>query len=169
MKNKALSIIIAVLILGTLIIKAITLPPKVKIAKLIEIPEGSNAVDVAPLLEKNGIIKNTGWFLYLTKRYNVQQKLQAGLYEFSSRTSLKEVIRRIVQGEVILVKVTIPEGSTIQDIAVILDRKGLISKEEFIKYAIEYKNLEGLLFPDTYLFPHIISVEAITNTMFKQF
>ncbi|MCX8081782.1 MAG: endolytic transglycosylase MltG [bacterium] len=168
MKSKIISIIIAVLIMGTLTIKIVTLPPKLKTAKLIEIPEGANAVDVAKILEEKGIIKNDDWFLYLTRRYNVQEKLQAGIYEFSGRTYLKEVIKKIVHGDVIMVRVTIPEGSTVKEIADILERRKLVSKDEFIKYA-EYKKLEGMLFPDTYLFPHKISVEAIAKTMYKRF
>ncbi|MCM8760201.1 MAG: endolytic transglycosylase MltG [Candidatus Omnitrophica bacterium] len=169
MKSKAIAITIAVLILGTIAIKVITIPPEVKTAKLVEIPEGANAVDIAKLLEEKGIIKNDDWFLYLTRRYNVQENLQAGIYEFSGRTPLKEVIRKIVKGEVILVRITIPEGSTIKDIAEILEKKKLVSKDEFIKYAGENKNLEGLFFPDTYLFPHKTSVEAIASTMYKRF
>ncbi|MCM8821089.1 MAG: endolytic transglycosylase MltG [Candidatus Omnitrophica bacterium] len=169
MKSKITAIIIAVLILGTIAIKIITLPPEVKTAKLVEIQEGANAVDIAKLLEEKGIIKNDDWFLYLTKRYNVQKKLQAGIYEFSGRTTLKEVIRKIVKGEVILVRVTVPEGSTTKEIADILERKELVSKDEFIKYALETKKLEGMLFPDTYLFPHKTSVEAIASTMYKRF
>ncbi|MCM8777103.1 MAG: endolytic transglycosylase MltG [Candidatus Omnitrophica bacterium] len=169
MKSKTIPIIIAVLILGTIAIKIITLPPEVKTAKLVEIPEGANAVDIAKLLEEKGIIKNDDWFLYLTRRYNVQKNLQAGIYEFSGRTPLKEVIRKIAKGEVILVRVTIPEGSTIREIADILERKELVSKDEFIKYALETKKLEGMLFPDTYLFPHKTSVEAIASTMYKRF
>lgn len=169
MKGKIISIIIGVLIVGVLIIKIVTLPPEVKTAKLVEIPEGANAVDVAKLLQENGIIKNDDWFLYLTRRYDVQEKLKAGIYEFSGRTPLKEVIKRIVHGEVTLVRVTVPEGSTIKDIADILERKKLVSKEDFIKYALETKKLEGFLFPDTYFFPHKTSVEAIASTMYKRF
>ncbi|HOL21813.1 MAG TPA: endolytic transglycosylase MltG [bacterium] len=169
MKSKLISVILSVLILGVIIIKLVTLPPEVKTAKLVEIPEGATAVDVAKLLEEKGVIKNDDWFLYLTRRYNVQEKLQAGIYEFSGRTPLKEVIRKIARGEVILVRVTVPEGSTIKDIADILERKELVPKEEFIKYALENKKLEGMLFPDTYLFPHKTSVEAIASTMYKRF
>ena len=142
MKSKLISVILSVLILGVIIIKLVTLPPEVKTAKLVEIPEGATAVDVAKLLEEKGVIKNDDWFLYLTRRYNVQEKLQAGIYEFSGRTPLKEVIRKIARGEVILVRVTVPEGSTIKDIADILERKELVPKEEFIKYALENKKLE---------------------------
>jgi len=169
MKSKIISIVLAVVILGTLLIKIITLPPKIKIATLVEIHEGATAEDIAKILEEKGVIKRAGWFLYLTKRHNIQGKLQAGIYEFSGRTPLKEVIKKLVYGEVVLVRITIPEGSTIKDIADILEKKELCTKEEFINYAMDNKKLEGMLFPDTYLFPKEISVEAIASTMYKRF
>lgn len=169
MKNKIIITIAFVLLGGFLLIKIITLPPEVKTAKLVEINEGATAKDVAKILEEKGIIKNDDWFLYLTKRYNIQEKLQSGIYEFSGRTPLKKVILKIVKGEVFLVRVTIPEGYTIREIAELLEKKKLVKQEEFIRYALENKKLEGMLFPDTYFFPHKVSVEAITSTMFRRF
>ncbi len=138
-------------------------------ARLVEVNEGATAEDVAKALEEKGVIRNDDWFLYLTNKYRVQEKLQAGIYEFSGRTSLKKVILKIVRGEVVLVRVTVPEGYTIREIAELLERKKLAGSEEFIKYALENKKLEGMLFPDTYFFPHSVSVEAIAATMFRRF
>ncbi|MCD6408616.1 endolytic transglycosylase MltG [bacterium] len=169
MKRKFVYIGAGILILGYLIIKLITLPPLVKPARLVEIPENATAYQVAKILKEKGIIKSIAWFLFLTNRYRVQNKLKAGVYEFSGRTPLKKVISKIVRGDVILVKVTIPEGSTIKDVAEILRKKGLISDEnKFIEYA-KKKKMEGFLFPDTYFFPHNVSIEGITATMWVRF
>lgn len=61
-------------------------------------------------------------------------------------------------------KFTVPEGYTIDDISEKLEKEGICSKEDFIKAIKEYElpsfvninsekryNLEGYLFPDTYL------------------
>lgn len=154
---------------GFLLIKIVTLPPEVETARLVEVGEGVTAEDIARTLEQKGIIRKADWFLYLTNRYKVQKRLQSGIYEFSGRTPLKKVISKIVRGEVVLVRVTVPEGYTVREIAVILERKKLADSGEFIKYALEYKKLEGMLFPDTYFFPHKVSVEAIASTMFRRF
>ncbi len=156
-------------ICGFLLIKIITIPPKVEPARLVEISEGASAQDVAKMLEQKGGIRNDDWFLYLTNRYKVQEKLQAGIYEFSGRTPLKKVILKIIKGDVALVRVTVPEGYTIREIAELLEKKKLAKHEEFIKYALENKKLEGMFFPDTYFFPHGVSVEAIAATMFHRF
>jgi UPF0755 protein len=167
-KNKTIIIAVSILMVVFVTIKIVTLPPAIRIAKLVEIPEGATAESVAEILEEKGVIKRSEWFLYLTNRYRVQEKLQAGIYEFSGRVPLRRVISKIVMGDVLLVRVTIPEGYTVKDIAKTLEKKKLCKSDEFIEYA-EKEKLEGFLFPDTYLFPHKVSVEAIVNTMFRRF
>ncbi|MGC8976882.1 MAG: endolytic transglycosylase MltG [Candidatus Ratteibacteria bacterium] len=168
-KNKKFFIISGVLIFIFLSVKIITLPPLIKKPKLVEIPENKNAHEIAKILKSQGVIKNVKWFLFLTNRYNLQKKLKSGIYEFSGRTPLKKVIEKLVKGEIALVKVTIPEGSTIYDIGEILKKSHLIKdKNEFIEYA-KNNNLEGFLFPDTYYFPYNISIDGICQKMWKNF
>ncbi|MCM8819093.1 MAG: endolytic transglycosylase MltG [Candidatus Omnitrophica bacterium] len=160
--------IFGIFIGGFLIIKIITLPPYVP-KKLVEIPENKTAYEIGKILKQAGVIKNLKWFLYWTNRYNIQKKLKSGIYEFSGRTPLKKVIEKLVKGEIAVVKIVIPEGSNIYDISEILLRANLIkNKDEFIEYAKENK-LEGFLFPDTYYFPYNISIEGITQKMWKNF
>jgi len=171
MKNKKLFsvIIIGILIFFWALIKIITLPPLVSPAKLVEIPENSTAYQIAEILYKNKVIKKMSWFLYITNKMKVQDKLKSGIYEFSGRTPLKKVVEKLVKGEVKLVKVTIPEGTDIMEIGEILEKKGIIKNEdEFVSYAKE-KKLEGFLFPDTYLFPLNSSVESVSHYMWKRF
>jgi len=172
MKNKKILLLISIsgiLIFGWGIIKIITLPPLVSPAKLVEIPENSTAYQIAEILYKNKVIKKISWFLYITNKMKVQDKLKSGIYEFSGRTPLKKVVEKLVKGEVKLVKVTIPEGTNIMEIGEILEKKGVIkNKDEFISYAKE-KKLEGFLFPDTYLFPLNSSVESISRYMLERF
>ncbi len=167
-KNKFRLILTILLLTGALTTKIVTLPPLLKKAQLVEIPEGVNASEVAKLLEEKRVIKKAKWFLFWTKKYNNQKKIKAGIYEFSGRTPLKKVILKLVKGEVTLVKLSIPEGYTIREIGAVIEKKNLAKKEDFIKYANE-KKLEGFLFPDTYFFPHKVSVEAIASTMLTRF
>ena len=168
-ETKIILSIFGILIFIFFFIKIISIPPLVSPAKLVEIPENKNAYEIGKLLKEEGIIRSVKLFLFLTKRYNVQKKLKSGIYEFSGRTPLKKVIEKLVKGEIALVRITIPEGANIYEIAEILKRAGLIkNKNEFIEYAKE-KNLEGFLFPDTYYFPYNISIEGICLKMWKRF
>ena len=81
-----------------------------------------------------------------------------------------------------IVKVVIPEGYDVEHIAAALDKKGIISKADFIKSCKEYKlpdfiksdvrrkyALEGYLFPDTYEFLKGTDGKEIIDVMLKRF
>ena len=146
----------------------ITLPPVVKKAKLIEIPEKANGQEIAAILKYEGIIRRGSWFLFLTNRMRVQDKLQAGVYEFQGRISLRRVIEKLVKGQVAMLKITIPEGATIRDIGRILEGRNIVSAREFVVYA-DKKHLEGFLYPETYFFPLNVSMETVANTALSMF
>ena len=165
----ALKIIAVAIIAGYAMAVIITMPPHLDKNKIVRIPENASATQIAELLEERGVIKRSGWFLYWTDQYGVQENLQAGVYEFpSGRTPLKKVIDKVMRGEVATVRVSIPEGYTNAEIADLLDRQGLADREEFLQYAGD-EELEGFLFPDTYIFPYNVSVEAIVNSMTRRF
>lgn len=146
-----------------------------------EIKEGSNFLSIADSLKKKGVIKSKYVFSLLVLLSGKAKKLQAGWYEFTLPLSTFEVLKRISRGEVKGIKVTIPEGFTIRDIAKRLEEKGLISEEEFLTLATNAPpslraivnapkpNLEGFLFPDTYIFPKGIKGEDIIRTMLENF
>lgn len=146
-----------------------------------EIKEGSNILSIADSLKEKGVIKSKYIFCALAFLGGKAKKLQAGWYEFTLPTSTFEVLRQIYLGKVKGVKVTIPEGFTVRDIARRLEEKGLISEEEFLTLATNAPsslraivnapnpNLEGFLFPDTYIFPKGIKGEEIIKAMLENF
>jgi len=166
--KKTLLIAAGVLVGGFLLIKLITLPPLVRNAKLVEIPEKANAAQIAWILQDEHVIRSQRWFLFWTHRTGAQNKLEAGVYEFYGRTPLRTVIRKLVKGQVAMIRITVPEGSTCADIGRILEAKKVSTREEFQEYAAREK-LEGYLFPDTYLFPLNVSKETVANKMLATF
>ncbi len=168
MKRSWLVVILMVFAGGWMLIKLITVPPLVKEAKLVEVPEGYTAVGIAHLLKRENIIRRVSWFLFLTHRMKVQGKLQSGIYEFYGRTPLKTVIHKLVQGQVALIKIVIPEGSRCQEIGSILEKKKVITQKDFLEYARQ-RGLEGFLFPDTYFFPIKVNVDTVVNRMIENF
>jgi UPF0755 protein len=108
---------------------------------------------------------------YLIKWYvknkNLNTNIKPGEYQIPSEVSMEEFVKIISSGKFNenAVKVTIPEGYDIEKIASLLQEKGIITKEEFIKSCRDYQDLpyikqdknrkyllEGFLFPDTYEF-----------------
>jgi UPF0755 protein len=144
------------------------------------IPPKTGAYGVARLLESEGVIRDARAFYLLGWLKNSLNRLQAGEYAFSTLCGPEEVLDRIVNGRVVIHIVTLPEGSTLWDVARILDQKDLAPQAEIIEIAgnAEFagsldikgaKGLEGYLFPDTYQFKKPVSSASIATTMVRRF
>jgi len=144
------------------------------------IPPKTGAYGVARLLESEGVIRNARAFYLLCWLRNSLGRMQAGEYAFSTLYSPEEVLEKIVNGRVVIHIVTLPEGSTIRDVARILDEKDLAPQAEILEIAgsaefarsLDVKGssgLEGYLFPDTYQFKKPITSASIAATMVRRF
>lgn len=154
------------------------LDSKSKLQKKVDIPIGSSVTGIAMTLEEHGIIKNAKVFKYYVKLKN-EGGFMAGEYELSPSMAIPEIVSRLKTGKVLAkpaVKMTIPEGKQLIEIAAImanateqkeedvfkqLNNPAFI-KEQMAKYpdlltneilnpAVKYP-LEGYLFPATYSF-----------------
>jgi len=152
--------------------------------KQVTILEGSSTADIAAALKEQGIIKNPFWFRVFSKLGGHDGSFQQGTYMLQEKAGYQELYETLKKAPVTdAVKVTIPEGFELRQIADRLEEAGLINRERFYK-AVEngdfdydfLKNLpkrenrlEGYLFPDTYLFQPGESEEAILNKMLSRF
>jgi len=140
------------------------LPP----GTFVEIPKNVNAKDVAFLLKEKGVIKNTRLFLSVLTKNHSDKKIKAGIYEFSGRQYIYDVIEKILKGEIAYLKLTFPEGITCHEIGKILENENICSSAEFDEFA-KKEGLEGYLFPDTYQVPYGVSKEAFAKMMIDRF
>ena len=114
--------------------------------KVVFIPSGSSATDIAQKLQQEGVIDQPLVFELLNV-LSFNTSMKAGEYQFKQHASLRDVRETLVEGKSILHSVTIPEGLTSEQIV-----QRLREKEEL---AGEIKTVprEGTLLPDTYRFP----------------
>ncbi|AEH44042.1 aminodeoxychorismate lyase [Thermodesulfatator indicus DSM 15286] len=148
-------------------------------SKIIFIEPGTPLKKIASLLEREGLIKNKWIFIFETYRLGLTNQIKAGEYELSPREPLAKILETLVQGRVVTHYVTIPEGYNIYEIARLLDKAGLCSRNDFLqvvqdkeflkKFNIPGDTAEGFLFPDTYAFWRGISCRLIVATMIKRF
>ncbi|SHN10055.1 endolytic transglycosylase MltG [Gracilibacillus kekensis] len=144
----------------------------------VTIPLGSSSSDIANILEDNGVINNSLIYRFYVKFNNISN-FQAGDYALSPSMTLAEITSELETGSIQEepeLRVTIPEGRNINEIATLYQENAGVDKEEFlekmqdtsyIKELIsEYPNilsesilhddiiypLEGYLFPATYEF-----------------
>ncbi len=135
---------------------------------LVEIPKNLMASDVAVLLKEKGIIKNTRLFLKVLNRNHTDRKLRSGIYEFSGKPYIYDVIQKLLKGEIAYIKLVFPEGITCHEIGRILEQENICSSSEFDEF-VKKESLEGYLFPDTYKFPYGVSKEAVAKKMVERF
>ena len=124
----------------------------------VTIPEGSSGREIAEILKKNGIIKDSFIFRIAIRKYLPSGKILSGKYIFNSSDSMEEIIRQLEKGVITLNLITIPEGLTLDETAELLQQKNICSADSFIrssknsKFRINGKivdNPEGYLFPNT--------------------
>jgi UPF0755 protein len=148
----------------------------------IQINEGDSAVDIANRLRSAGVIQNADLFDELASLQGLQNGLAAGQYEFNRNLPAAEVLARLHSGGVGALRVTIPEGKRLEEVAAILDKAGVVSAQSFMDavngghYSNDFlhdnpqgNGLEGYIFPDTYNFPAHNKPEDVVNLMLKDF
>ena len=141
----------------------------------LEIKPGMNMSDVAKKLEGSGLIRSAQVFRALLKLTNREVVVREGLYDLDGRLSNLEIAKKLgLKGRPREVRVAIPEGLRLVDIAARFGATQFGSTEDFVKafanksLAPEVKNapnLEGFLFPATYLFKPEDTPEGIAKIL----
>ena len=139
--------------------------------KVVNIPSGTNAKEIVYILEKNEIIrKNNYTFRILIKLMKLEDQLKYGEYNLSPSMNMIQILDKLVKGEVIVYKITIPEGYTSSQIAELLEKNEIAEKEAFLKLVKDSeKTPEGYLFPDTYEVPKKYGAEKMVKVMLANF
>jgi UPF0755 protein len=134
---------------------------------------------IASELKAAGVIRSEKAFV-LWHYFHRRRSLKAGEYLFDKSASAQDVHRRLVHGDVYFHTVVVPEGFTMFDIAHAVEAAGLGPANDFLKVAQSdtaliadfdpgARSLEGYLFPDTYEFTRMQSMEDMAAAMVKQF
>jgi UPF0755 protein len=145
----------------------------------IEIQPGMGGSRIWELLHHRGVVSSTWKFALLTHLRGSSQRLQAGEYDFMPLSTPGEVLDQIVAGKVVVRCAVFPEGSTIRDVARILEAQQIVTAREVLdlcgdsnfinELGIGAPGLEGYLFPETYCFTRKQNGPAVLRTMVRQF
>ena len=145
----------------------------------IEIIKGSGTAAIASELKEAGAINSSLLFRLYCKVAGFDGSFKYGVYTFTNELGYKDIAKMLqTDGESPdTVKVTIPEGSDIDDIIKILSDNGVCKKADFksamnnidfsefsfvkdIPVEQVYYRFEGYLFPDTYNFYNFDSAKC---------
>ena len=128
-------------------------------AQLVTVAPGSSVAQIGDSLQRKGTVRNRYAFDLLARLE--RGTLKAGVYRFDRPAPMTEVYRRLRNGDVYTIALTIPEGYNIFDIAAAVEKAGLGQRDAFLAaerqdtalvrdYSPQATSLEGYLFPDTY-------------------
>jgi UPF0755 protein len=189
-KKKAFLIPLGVIVLGiTFVISFVFYAQKmVKVAnssdttkKIIVVVEGQGAGEVAGKLKEENLIKNSFIFILYLNYKGLGDQIQTGEYEIGANLNMIDVASILTTGKIVTSKITIPEGWTIKQIADYVDKNTIVSKADFLaatEKTYDYgflsdkpkdADLEGYLYPDTYLLTSKPTADEIVKTMLDNF
>lgn len=151
----------------------------------VEIPMGSSSDDIAQALEKSGVIKSASEFNLKSRLTGNRGSYKAGNYELSPSMTMEEIMEQLKKGSSgNTLRFTVPEGSSLTEIAEVVAATGACTSEEFLQAAAEgafdyeflkdnditgEKRLEGFLYPDTYDIYENEKPDKIIERMLKRF
>lgn len=158
----------------------VTNVPSVSEDKIIDILRGKGVRKISALLENEGVIRDGNLFVAYVIVKGWKDKLKAGEYQFKKGSTIADVALKIAWGDVLVHKVTIPEGLTVKDIAALLDKNGVLDGKRFLAESADPKlleslpgrhvtGIEGYLFPDTYTYTKGVAPEKFILMMVERF
>jgi UPF0755 protein len=158
---------------------AVLTPVKPSGQRFVMLRPGYSTRRIASELRGAGVIRSQEAFI-LWQYIRRGRSLKAGEYLFDRAANLIEIQKRLRRGDVYYHTVVVPEGYTMFDIARAIEDAGLGPAEDFLKVAKfntsliadiapNATSLEGFLFPETYEFSRMMSMEEMAAAMVCQF
>jgi len=149
----------------------------------IVVEQGDTAADIGNRLEAAEIIDSGASFERLAMIIGAESRLSAGEYEFLEATSVLDAVTRMRDGLTSARVVTVREGLRIEEVAQLMEDRGVIDADDFLATANSIATngssidpdllasrpraatLEGYLYPATYSFPRSSDASQIVLTM----
>lgn len=134
---------------------------------------------LAGQLHRLNLIRSPLKFKILARIKKADRTIIAGEYEMSAAMSPSGILDQLTKGRVRMLRLTIPEGLSLAEIADRVEQAGFGDRKAFLKAAtdpeltaemgIPAPTFEGYLFPDTYLFSSDIGPRQIIKAMLERF
>ena len=144
----------------------------------VTIPPGSSFGVVTDSLAAHHVIQHPKWFKLLARVRGLDRSVRAGVYQLARGSSAWAVMDALKRGDQLLLRITVPEGLTLAEIAPIANAALGIPIDSFMAAANDpagasafvpgAMSFEGLLLPETYLVPAGVSARGLVRIMALQ-
>jgi UPF0755 protein len=145
----------------------------------IVVPPGASFGSVLDSLDAHGLVGNRFFLKLRAKVTGADRAVRAGTYEIARGTSHADMLRLLGEGQRLEVRLTVPEGLTIDDIAELAEERLGIPADSFAAAArdsaladslgLAARSLEGFLRPDTYQLPAEITARELVRRLAMEF
>jgi len=146
---------------------------------VINIRQGESVGSIARLLDQEKVIAGYYYFRIYYRLFFNNASFKSGEYRFEQPMTMEQVIEKLHDGKVLLHKITIKEGMIIKEIGRYLEKQHKINGSDFINFALSphlitkmdpnAPDLEGYLYPDTYMVHKGITAEQVVRLMVRKF
>lgn len=160
-------------------------PATVRIAPggVVQLQPGDTAAEMADRLFAAGLIDSPRRWTTLVQLLGWEDGLEPGAYSFEAGLSSYEIARRIHSGERTPLRIIIPEGLRLEQIAERLQAERIVFAADFFAALGKAENavgtfaasrprglsLEGYLFPADYDFPLGVTADQVVRAMIERF
>jgi UPF0755 protein len=146
---------------------------------IVEIPPGTSTSGIFQRLARAGVVEDARLAEVYYRLHRRRIPLQAGEYRFHRAMPIDEVINRMGSGDVVRHAVIVPEGLTAQETFELFWRQGIGGPDAFRAALVKTElvpglthgvsDLEGFLFPDTYVVTRTTPASQIVDRMVANF
>jgi UPF0755 protein len=181
MKLAATVLVIAILVGGAYAVSYFWLSPTEKFAppREVTIEKGESFHQIARALADAGVVRSEVALRVYGRISGTASQIKPGDYAFKGDERIPDVMRHLVNGDFVVVTITIPEGLTVHQIAEKVAEAGLACEDEFeiaahdgaLVRALGLRPLgaEGYLFPATYKFSPHAKTDEVLAAMLARF
>jgi len=146
---------------------------------IFSVGQGDTALSIARRLHSEGAIRSELLLRLMMKAGKMERALKVGEYRIMPAMRSSEILDMIVDGRQILIRLVIPEGSTVRAVAKAAESAGIATEKEVLEkaYDVEFvkkigldaSSVAGYLYPDTYLLPKNSGAENLIGLMVDTF
>jgi UPF0755 protein len=148
-------------------------------SEIVELGRGRSLHTLAAGLQSRGIVSSARLFVLYVRLKGDDARVKAGTYQFNDGMRPSEILGKMLSGDVYQRLFALPEGYSSFQVAEMLEKRGIFTKESFLKACRDPKLLaelgigaqsaEGYLFAGSYnILPGKTELEVVREMVLRQ-